>query len=71
MNTQDGGVQFEDKGDHTVIKDFIHKGSVGLKPTELVMEELKVEIPHQKCVSSKYYDDGPSGCGKTMISQGW
>ena len=41
MNTQDGGVQFEDKGDHTAIKDFIHKGSVGLKPTELVMEELK------------------------------
>ena len=24
MNTQDGGVQFEDKGDHTAIKDFIH-----------------------------------------------
>jgi hypothetical protein len=41
MNTQDGSVQFEDKGDHTAIKDFIHKGSVGLKPTELVMEELK------------------------------
>ena len=41
MNTDNGGVQFEDKGDHTAIKDFIHKGSVNLKPTELVMEELK------------------------------
>ena len=41
MNTDNGGVQFEDKGDHTAIKDFIHKGSIGLKPTELVMEELK------------------------------
>ena len=40
MNTDNGGVQFEDKNDHT-IKDFIHKGSVSLKPTELVMEELK------------------------------
>ena len=26
MNTDQGGVQFEDKGDHTAIKDFIHKG---------------------------------------------
>ena len=41
MNTDQGGVQFEDKGDHTAIKDFIHNGSVSLKPTELVMEELK------------------------------
>ena len=41
MNTDQGGVQFEDKNDHTPIKDFIHKGSVNLKPQELVMEELK------------------------------
>ena len=41
MNTDNGGVQFEDKGDHSAIKDFIHKGSINLKPTELVMEELK------------------------------
>ena len=38
MNTDQGGVQFEDKSDHTAIKDFIHQGSVSLKPTELVME---------------------------------
>ena len=41
MNTDQGGVQFEDKTDHDSIKDFIHKGSVNLKPQELVMKELK------------------------------
>ena len=39
MNTQDGGVQFEDKTGYDSIKDFIHKGSVNLKPQELVMKE--------------------------------
>ena len=41
MNTDQGGVQFEDKTDHDSIKDFIHKGSVNLKPQELVMKDLK------------------------------
>ena len=53
MNTQDGSVQFEDKGDHTAIKDFIHKGSVGLKPTELVMEELKWKYLIRSAVRAK------------------
>ena len=41
MNTDNGGVQFEDKGDHSAIKDFIHKGSVNLKPQELVMDHFQ------------------------------
>jgi hypothetical protein len=53
MNTDQGGVQFEDKGDHTAIKDFIHKGSVSLKPTELVMEELKWKYLIRSAVRAK------------------
>jgi len=70
MNTQEGGVQFEDKGDHTAIKDFIHKGSVSLKPTELVMEELKWKYLIRSAVRAKnIMMTGPSGCGKTMASK--
>ena len=70
MNTQDGGVQFEDRGDHTAIKDFIHKGSVNLKPTELVMEELKWKYLIRSAVRAKnIMMTGPSGCGKTMASK--
>ena len=70
MNTQDGGVQFEDKGDHTAIKDFIHKGSVNLKPQELVMEELKWKYLIRSAVRAKnIMMTGPSGCGKTMASK--
>ena len=70
MNTQDGGVQFEDKGDHTAIKDFIHKGSVQLKPTELVMEDLKWKYLIRSAVRAKnIMMTGPSGCGKTMASK--
>ena len=65
-----GGVQFEDKGDHTAIKDFIHKGSVSLKPTELVMEELKWKYLIRSAVRAKnIMMTGPSGCGKTMASK--
>ncbi len=70
MNTQEGGVQFEDKSDHTAIKDFIHKGSVSLKPTELVMEELKWKYLIRSAVRAKnIMMTGPSGCGKTMPSK--
>jgi len=70
MNTDNGGVQFEDKGDHTAIKDFIHKGSVNLKPTELVMEELKWKYLIRSAVRAKnIMMTGPSGCGKTMASK--
>ena len=70
MNTQEGGVQFEDKGDHTAIKDFIHKGSASLKPTELVMEDLKWKYLIRSAVRAKnIMMTGPSGCGKTMASK--
>ena len=70
MNTQEGGVQFEDKSDHTAIKDFIHKGSISLKPTELVMEELKWKYLIRSAVRAKnIMMTGPSGCGKTMVSK--
>ena len=70
MNTDNGGVQFEDKGDHTAIKDFIHKGSIGLKPTELVMEELKWKYLIRSAVRAKnIMMTGPAGCGKTMAAK--
>ena len=70
MNTDNGGVQFEDKGDHTAIKDFIHKGSVNLKPTELVMEELKWKYLVRSGVRGKnIMMTGPAGCGKTMAAK--
>jgi len=70
MNTQDGGVQFEDNSDHTAIKDFIHKGSVQLKPTELVMTELKWKYLIRSAVRAKnIMMTGPAGCGKTMAAK--
>ena len=70
MNTENGGVQFEDKGDHMAIKDFIHKGSVSLKPQELVMEDLKWKYLIRSAVRAKnIMMTGPSGCGKTMAAK--
>lgn len=70
MATEGGGVQFEDKTDHTAIKDFIHKGSVNLKPTELVMTELKWKYLIRSAVRAKnIMMTGPAGCGKTMAAK--
>ena len=70
MNTDNGGVQFEDKSDHTAIKDFIHNGSVGLKPTELVMTPLKWKYLIRSAVRAKnIMMTGPAGCGKTMAAK--
>ena len=70
MNTDNGGVQFEDNTDHTAIKDFIHKGSVNLKPTELVMTELKWIYLIRSAVRAKnIMMTGPAGCGKTMAAK--
>ena len=70
MNTDNGGVQFEDKSDHSAIKDFIHNGSVGLKPTELVMTELKWKYLIRSAVRAKnIMMTGPAGCGKTMAAK--
>ena len=70
MATENGGVQFEDKSDHTAIKDFIHKGSINLKPTELVMTELKWKYLVRSAVRAKnIMMTGPAGCGKTMAAK--
>ena len=70
MNTDQGGVQFEDKTDHTAIKDFIHKGSVNLKPQELVMKDLKWKYLIRSAVRAKnIMMTGPAGCGKTMAAK--
>ena len=70
MNTQDGGIQFEDKTDHDVIKDFIHQGSMQLKPQELVMTDLKWKYLIRSAVRAKnIMMTGPAGCGKTMAAK--
>jgi hypothetical protein len=53
MNTDNGGVQYEEKTDHSAIKDFIHNGSVNLKPTELVMTPLKWKYLIRSAVRAK------------------
>ena len=70
MNTDQGGVQFEDKTDHDSIKDFIHKGSVNLRPQELVMKDLKWKYLIRSAVRAKnIMMTGPAGCGKTMAAK--
>ena len=70
MNTQNGGVQYEDNFDHTAIKDFIHQGSVNLKPRELVMTDLKWKYLIRSAVRAKnIMMTGPAGCGKTMAAK--
>ena len=70
MNTDNGGVQYEEKTDHTAIKDFIHKGSINLKPQELVMTELKWKYLIRSAVRAKnIMMTGPAGCGKTMAAK--
>ena len=70
MNTDNGGVQFEDQSDHKAIKDFIHNGSVSLRPTELVMSDLKWKFLIRSAVRAKnIMMTGPAGCGKTMAAK--
>jgi nitric oxide reductase NorQ protein len=70
MNTDNGGVQYEDNSDHTAIKDFIHQGSVNLRPTELVMTDLKWKYLIRSAVRAKnIMMTGPAGCGKTMAAK--
>jgi len=70
MATEKGEVQFEDKTDHTAIKDFIHNGSINLKPTELVMTPLKWKYLVRSAVRAKnIMMTGPAGCGKTMAAK--
>jgi hypothetical protein len=70
MNTDNGGVQYEEKTDHSAIKDFIHNGSVSLKPEELVMTPLKWKYLIRSAVRAKnIMMTGPAGCGKTMAAK--
>lgn len=70
MANSEGGVQYEDKMDHTAIKEFIHSNSIKLKPTEIVMTELKWKYLIRSAVRAKnIMMTGPAGCGKTMASK--
>lgn len=70
MTNSEGGVQYEDKMDHTAIKEFIHSNSIKLKPTEIVMTELKWKYLIRSAVRAKnIMMTGPAGCGKTMASK--
>ena len=70
MNTQNGGVQNENNFDHQAIKDFIHQGSVSLRPRELVMTDLKWKYLIRSAVRAKnIMMTGPAGCGKTMAAK--
>lgn len=70
MNTDMGGIQFEDNTDHTAIKDFIHNGSVALRPEELVISDLKWKYLIRSAVRAKnIMMTGPAGCGKTMAAK--
>jgi hypothetical protein len=70
MATDNGGIQYEEKSDHTAIKDFIHNGSINLKPQELVMTPLKWKYLVRSAVRAKnIMMTGPAGCGKTMAAK--
>jgi nitric oxide reductase NorQ protein len=70
MTTQNGGVQFENNFDHQAIKDFIHQSSIGLKPRELVISDLKWKYLIRSAVRAKnIMMTGPAGCGKTMAAK--
>lgn len=69
MNTQDGGVQFENNTDHQSIKDFIHN-SQKLRPRELIMSDLKWKYLIRSAVRARnIMMTGPAGCGKTMAAK--
>lgn len=70
MDTSGGTIQIEQNTDHSLIKDFIHSGSIKLKPIELVMSELKWKYLIRSAVRAKnIMMTGPAGCGKTMAAK--
>lgn len=70
LSTETGKEQTETISDHASVKDFIHNGSVALKPRELVMDELKWKHLIRSAVRAKnIMMTGPSGCGKTMAAK--
>lgn len=70
LTTETGQSQSEDEQDHESIKDFIHNSAIGLKPRELVMDDLKWKYLIRSAVRAKnIMMTGPSGCGKTMAAK--
>lgn len=70
LSTESGKEQTEIASDHESVKDFIHNGSIDLKPRELVMDELKWKHLVRSAVRAKnIMMTGPSGCGKTMAAK--
>jgi len=70
MNSEDGTIQRETPKTHDEVKDFIHNGSISLKPKELVMAELKWKYLVRSAVRAKnIMMTGPSGCGKTLAAR--
>lgn len=70
IKTERGEVQVEKPENHQEIQKFIHKESIKLKPTQLVMSELKWKFLVRSAVRAKnILMVGPSGCGKTLAAQ--
>lgn len=70
MNIKSGGIQKESKKSHAEVTDFIHNKSLGLKPEDLVMDELKWKFLVRSAVRAKnIMMTGPSGCGKTLAAK--
>ena len=53
MDTGNGKEQNEGTKDHDAVKDFIHNGSVALRPRELVMKDLKWKYLIRSAVRAK------------------
>jgi nitric oxide reductase NorQ protein len=68
--TETADSQTEVTETHEQVKDFIHKGSLSLKPKTLVMKDLKWKYLIRSAVRAKnIMMTGPSGCGKTMAAK--
>jgi len=70
MDASSGEVQHEEEQSHEDVKQFIHEGSIKLKPKELVISELKWKYLIRSAVRARnIMMTGPSGCGKTMAAK--
>jgi len=70
LHTEKGEVQSEDITSHQAVTDFIHKESIKLKPSNLVMKDLKWKFLVRSAVRAKnIMMTGPTGCGKTMAAK--
>lgn len=68
--TADATVQDEAPATHDEIKEFIHNQSVKLKPSQLMMSELKWKHLVRSAIRARnIMMTGPAGCGKTMAAK--